>query len=191
MHAIAKGARLQQFTRTVSYFRLIYHFLRTGFNAPEDPEKQDVPPKTAEQQHDDNVPLRAYVNKWRREEARCTKAYDKWLNECEGLMSALCEICPSFFSPLLPVARAKDKWRWKRVGKDYKIRLCLDIKCTGYNKKLLDWMFRYCGIDVIAEKVKKGDYMAALDISRFYLRLPAGAKLCQSQWFQDPSSYAS
>ena len=32
--------------------------------------------------------------------------------------------------------------------------------------------------------------MAALDISRFYLRLPAGAKLRQAQWFQHPTSYA-
>ena len=31
--------------------------------------------------------------------------------------------------------------------------------------------------------------MVALDISRFYLRLPAGKWLRQAQWFQDPSSY--
>ena len=105
-------------------------------------------------------------------------------------MSELQNICPGFFSPLLPVARAKDKWRWRRVGKDYKIRLCLDLKCSKYNERLLDWLFRYCGIDVIAEKIQKGDYMAALDISRFYLRLPAGKRLREAQWFQDPSSYA-
>ena len=42
----------------------------------------------------------------------------------------------------------------------------------------------------IAESIKQGDYMAALDISRFYLRLPAGKKLRAAQWFQDPESYA-
>ena len=70
---------------------------------------------------------------------------------------------------------------------DYKMRLCLDLKCSGYNAKLLDWLFRYCCIDVIAERIKQGDWMAALDISRFYLRLPAGR---EAQWFQGPSSYA-
>ena len=32
--------------------------------------------------------------------------------------------------------------------------------------------------------------MAALDISRFYLRLPAEKKLRAAEWFQDPESYA-
>lgn len=196
------------------YFKVIYHFLRTGFNPPEDPaskresqsdsQKQNErgPPqsqKTSEEGYhaaprppdEETRPApRAYVNKWRKEEARCEKSYDKWINQCENLMSDLCNVWPEFFSPLLPVARAKDKWRWKKVGRDYKIRLCLDLKCSGYNGKLLDWLFRYCGIDVIAERVSQGDWMAALDISRFYLRLPAGERLRQAQWFQDPTSYA-
>lgn len=65
------------------------------------------------------------------------------------------------------------------------MRLCLDLACTGYNARLLDWSFRYCGIDVIAEYVLSGDYMAALNISRFYLRLPADAKLWRAQWFHE------
>ena len=149
------------------YFKFIYHFLRTGFNPPEDPEHQ-------EEQHD--AP-RAYVNQWRREEARCDKAFAKWVDECEGLMSEQSRERPDFLSPLLPVAREKDKWRWKVTGKDYKMRLCLDLKRSGYNARLLDWLFRYCCIDVIAERIEKGDWMAALDISRFYLRLPAGKRL--------------
>ena len=197
------------------YFKVIYHFLRTGFDPPEDPKQDQQPhdrcPGSSERAPGKKVDEdgfhasprppektgskkrtapRAYVDKWRREEARCKKSYDKWKNECAGLMSELATVLPEFFSPLLPVARAKDKWRWRRIGKDYKIRLCLDLKCTGYNDRLLDWLFRYCGIHVIAEKVRKGDFMAALDISRFYLRLPAGRRLRRAQWFQDPSSYA-
>ena len=167
------------------YFRVIHHFLKTGFDAPEDMQARNQRPEG-----EAPTAPRAYVNKWRHEEARCEKAYDKWVNECENLMSDLCDVWPEFFSPLLPVARAKDKWRWKNVGKDYKIRLCLDLKCSGYNGNLLDWLFRYCGIDTIAENIKQGDWMAALDISRFYLRLPAGERLKRAQWFQDPSTYA-
>ena len=50
---------------------------------------------------------------------------------------------------------------------DYKIRLCLDLKVSGYNKRLLDWLFRYCGIEVMLESIKQGDWLAALDISLF------------------------
>ena len=163
------------------YFKVIHHFLRTGFNAPEDPSQQAEMQQTSP---------RAYVNKWRRDEQRCDKAFAKWMDECEGLMSDLTSEQPDFFSPMLPVAREKDKWRWKTTGKDYKMRLCLNLKASGYNKRLLDWLFRYCCIDAIAEKIKEGDWMAALDISRFYLRLPAGKRLRRAQWFQDPSSYA-
>ena len=161
------------------YFKVIHHFLRTGFDPPEDDEdhqEQDAP--------------RAYVNKWMKDEARCNKSFSKWVNECEDLISAISEIWPEFFSPLLPVAREKDKWRWIKKMVDYKIRLCLDLKVSGYNKRLLDWLFRYCGIEVMLESIKKGDWLAALDISRFYLRLPAGKRLRAAQWFQDPSSYA-
>ena len=49
------------------YFRVIYHFLRTGFDPPEDPSQE---------QEQQSAP-RAYVNKWRREQERCDKAFDK------------------------------------------------------------------------------------------------------------------
>lgn len=77
------------------------------------------------------------------------------------------------------------------MGKDYKMRLCLDLKRSGYNKRLLDWAFRYyCCIKVITERIQQGDWLTVLDISRFYLLLPAGKRLRQAQWFQDPSTYA-
>ena len=57
------------------------------------------------------------------------------------------------------------------------MRLCLDLKSSGYNDSLYDWPFRYRSLDAVAEKVQQNDYLATLDISRFYLRLPA-AKDC-------------
>ena len=54
-----------------------------------------------------------------------------------------------------------------------------------------DWLFRYVGIDNVAAKVQQGDWLAVIDISRFYLRLPAGKKLRSLLWFQDPDTYAS
>ena len=91
---------------------------------------------------------------------------------------------PTFYSPLLPMVREKDKWRYQCTGKDYKVRLCLDSKCSGYNERLYNWPFRYRGLDVIAESVQQQDWLAALDISRFYLRLPAGKNLKRPNGFR-------
>ena len=41
----------------------------------------------------------------------------------------------------------------------------------------------------MAETVSKGDWLASIDISLFYSRLPAGKQLRAMQWFQDPSSF--
>ena len=72
----------------------------------------------------------------------------------------------------------------------YKARLlCLDLKFSGYNASFRDWPFRYRGLDAVAENVKKDNWLATLDISRFYLRLSAGKRLWEAQWFQHPSSY--
>lgn len=46
------------------------------------------------------------------------------------------------------------------------------LKKDGLNNMYEDWLFRYVGIDNVASKVKQGDWLAAIDISRFYLRLP-------------------
>lgn len=165
------------------YFRLIDHFLRSGLQPPEDPAQ-------ASSLQSNNKRNRAYVNKWNKEKTRCRRAYDKWVQESEGLMSRQYDEEPEFYSPLLPVVRAKDKWRHARYGKEYKVRLCMDLKSSGYNDRLLDWPFRYRGLDAIAEEVNKGDWIAVLDISRFYLRLPGSVKLRAKQWFQDPDSYA-
>ena len=54
---------------------------------------------------------------------------------------------------------------------------------------LEEWPFRYWGLESVAETVSQGDWLASIDISRFYLRLPAGRKLRSLQWFQDPDSF--
>ena len=162
------------------YFKLLHHWLSCGFDPPEAPDF-DVFKAQA--------PVRAYVDNWMEEEERCNIAFEKWKKDTSGLMSNPVDKAPPIFFPLLPVVREKDKWKKDKYGTEYKVRLCLDFKMGGYNDMLLDWPFRYWNLDCVAENVKRGDWLGTLDISRFYLRLPAGAKLRQAQWFQDPASY--
>ena len=115
--------------------------------------------------------------------------FDKWKADASGLMSEAVAAKPSVVFPILPVVRAKDKWRHSSTGVDYKIRMCMDLKNGGMNDGLDEWKFRYWGLDSIAETVSPGDWLASIDISRFYLRLPAGERLRNVQWFQDPDSF--
>ena len=164
------------------YFNLIYHFLKTGF---EPPVKEGCTLTEATQK------LRAYVDKWRQEDAGCRAAFEKWEQKLQGLLSDPTDVTPEAFFPLLPVVRAKDRWRFIVHGMAYKVRLCMDFKAGKLNEKLVDLPFRYWGLDAVAENVQQGDWLAVIDISNFYLRLPAGRNLRKVQWFQDPSSYAS
>ena len=164
------------------YFKPLLHFLNTGF---EPPVRRGFDLYTAQ-------PSRvAYVDKWREEEARCRTAFAKWEEDSSGLMSPAVASAPKLVFPLLPVVRAKDAWRHKRSGSDYKVRLCVDFKNGGLNDMLEDWPFRYWGLESVAETVSQGDWLASIDISRFYLRLPAGKNLRSVQWFQDPAIFSS
>lgn len=163
------------------YFRLLFHFLNCGFTPP---VKSGCDLQSA------RSTKRAYVDKWRHEQRRCETAFAKWVNEAEGLMSQATGDQPAAFFPLLPVTREKDKWRRDKHGTEYKVRLCLDLKQGGMNDMLEEWPFRFWGLDCVAENVQQGDWLASIDLSRFYLRLPAGRKLRAAQWFQDPESYA-
>ena len=162
------------------YFKLLFHWLSCGFDPPEAPDFDLFKAQSK---------VRAYVDNWKEEEARCRTAFKKWQNDSSGLMSNPISDAPPICFPLLPVVRAKDKWKKDKYGTEYKVRLCLDFKQGGYNDMLLDWPFRYWNLDCVAENVKQGDWLGTLDISRFYLRLPAGAKLRRAQWFQDPDTY--
>ena len=79
------------------YFKFVHHFLSTGFEPPVDPTRQRVV----------HSQRRAYVKKWRAEEAGCNKAFHKWVSQCEGLMSDTQKACKFVFSPLLPVVKEK------------------------------------------------------------------------------------
>ena len=163
------------------YFQVIHHFLLRGF----DPELckgcswEDFKKK-----------FPAYVDMWRGDEERCRIAWKKWSEGSEGLLSEPTLEEPEFAVPILPATRSKHRWRYLKYGVPYKVRLCLDLKAAKVNESTEDWKFRYKALDDIATSVQQGDWLASVDISRFYLRLPAGAKLRKVQWVQDPESYA-
>ena len=164
------------------YFKLVLHFLRTGF---EPPTPAGVRLESAA------AVTKAYVDLWNKEKEGCETAFKKWVDQAENLMSEATNEVPEAYFPILPVVREKDRWLFEKFALAYKVRLCLDFKSGLLNDWLLDWPFRYVGIEDIAAAIRPGDWLATVDISRFYLRLPAGKKLRNVQWFQDPSSYAT
>jgi hypothetical protein len=160
------------------YFKLLYHFMSSGFDPPDRPGAD---------KHAAKASCRAYVDKWFDEEDACEAAFEKWVRQTEHLMSPQSSVEPLVFCPLLPVIRNKDKWLHERHGIPYKVRLCMDFKNGGLNDTYLDWPFRYLAFEDIPKVVHKGDWLATIDIASFYLKLPAGKKLRSVQWFQDPS----
>ena len=163
------------------YFKVIHHFLKCGFD-----------PELAEgcSWQDFKTRFPAYVDMWRGDEERCRAVWKKWIDNAHGLIAEPKVEEPQFAVPLLPATRSKHKWRYLKYGTPYKVRLCLDFKATGVNESTEDWKFKYRALDDVATSVRKGDWLASVDISRFYLRLPAGQKLRMLQWVQDPDSYA-
>ena len=163
------------------YFRVVHHFLLRGY----DPELE---PGQTWDQFKKQYP--AYVDVWREDEDRCRKAWEKWKTNSADLLSEPVDKEPEFSVPILPATRSKHKWRFLKHGIPYKVRLCLDLKASKVNGSTRDWKFRYKGLDDIAANLQHGDWLASVDISRFYLRLPAGPNLRRVQWVQDPESYA-
>ena len=162
------------------YFKVVHNFMRQGFEPAlkEGRSWDDLKTKTE-----------AYVGAWRQDEQRCEAAWKKWEHEAEGLLSPPQAAQPKLVVPLLPATRSKHLWRYMVHGIPYKVRLCLDLKAAGVNEATADWRFRYRGLDDIASSIRKGDWLASIDISRFYLRLPAGRNLRNAQWIQDPTTY--
>ena len=163
------------------YFRVVHHFLLRGF----DPRLKD-----GHSWEEFEAKMEAYVNAWRQDEARCGTAWEKWKQHSKGFLSEPSSVKPKLVVPLLPATRSKHVWRYLKQGIPYKVRLCLDLKSVGVNSATEDWKFRYRGLYDVAAKLRKGDWLASVDISRFYLRLPAGPNLQKAQWVQDPETYA-
>ena len=163
------------------YFRVVHHFLLRGY-------EPELDPGQTWDQFKKKYP--AYVDVWRADETRCRKAWEKWKQNSADLLSEPVDKEPEFAVPILPATRSKHRWRFLKHGIPYKVRLCLDLKASKVNGATSDWRFRYRGLDDIAANLKRGDWLASVDISRFYLRLPAGPNLRRVQWVQDPESYA-
>ena len=163
------------------YFRVVHHFLKRGF----DPVLKD-----GHSWHEFEADTEAYVNAWLQDKHRCNAAWEKWKRHSGDFLSKPSAIKPKLVVPLLPASRSKHVWRYLKHGTPYKVRLCLDLKAVGVNEATEDWKFRYRGLYDVASKLRKGDWLATLDISRFYLRLPAGPNLQKAQWIQDPETYA-
>ena len=163
------------------YFRIVHHFLLRGF----DPVLKD-----GQSWDQFETKLEAYVNAWSQDAARCGTAWEKWKQHSGDFLSKPSTTKPKLVVPLLPASRSKHVWRYLKHGIPYKVRLCLDLKAVGVNEATEDWKFRYRGLYEVASKLKKNDWLAAVDISRFYLRLPAGPNLQRVQWVQDPETYA-
>ena len=163
------------------YSRVVHHFLLRGF----DPVLKD-----GHSWDEFEAKLEAYVNAWSQDKKRCEDAWDKWKKNSGDFLSKSSTTKPNLVVPLLPASRSKHVWRFLKHGTPYKVRLCLDLKAVGVNEATEDWKFRYRGLYDVASKLRKGDWLAAVDISRFYLRLPAGPNLQKVQWVQDPETYA-
>ena len=104
---IVRRVHPPQFTKTViSNWFIIFYFLRTVFDLPEDPSQQQQQQSAS----------RAYVNKWRRQQERCCdKAFDKWVNECEGIISELSDKWTDLFSPYLERRTSGGGIRWGKI----------------------------------------------------------------------------
>ena len=164
------------------YFKVVHHFLLRGF----DPRLED-----GHSWEEFEAKMEAYVDAWKQDEARCGTAWEKWKEHSKGFLSEPSSVKPKLVVPLLPATRSKHVWRYLKQGIPYKVRLCLDLKSVGVNAATKDWKFRYRGLYDVASKLRKGDWLASVDISRFYLRLPAGPNLQKAQWVQDPETYGN
>lgn len=164
------------------YFRVIHHYLLRGY------DPQLLP---HESWHELGEHKQAYVGAWKKDQQRCSAAWEKWQRDSTGLLFGPVTNAPGFVTPLLPASKSKQVWRYLRDGTPYKIRLCLDLKATKVNDGVADWKFRYRDLHDVAVNLHRDDWLASVDISRFFLRLPAGRGLRQVQWVRDPHTYSS
>jgi len=168
-------------THPECYFKPLAFMLRTGFHPALEPGRTLSRESVC-------VTVPAYVDLWADEPRRCTVALVKLLKADKFIVPV--EDTPEFCFPLLPVIKAKDIWRNKMHGLDYKVRLTSDSSTAGAKEVFCDIKFRYWGLDDIGQMVEEGDYLFTLDIKHFYNCLGAGPTLRRLQYFQDPRSYS-
>ena len=77
---------------------------------------------------------------------------------------------PSFVSPLTLATRFIDRWEAELNGGIPKARVCFDAS-RGINEHLAPWKFRYSDLPYIVSHVKRGDWIAQLDLRSWYLQL--------------------
>ena len=135
--------------------------------------------------HDIRRHSSAYLQLWYQDKSRCEKAFEK-LKKSVQLQSI---VKPALVFPLLPAYRGKHLWRFEKYGTEYLSRLALDICTSGGKEIFCPWPMQFLGVHALFQVLRRGDYLATRDISRYYNRLLASHRLRKFQIFQDPSSY--
>ena len=164
------------------YFVVMRHYMETGY------EPALVPGASLEALC---PPTNAYVELWNKEPEACAAAFRKLVAESVDVLSGLLAEPPPCVFPLLPVIRGKHLWRYHRDGTPYKVRLCMDFSTGTLNDAVAAWKFRYRTLDDVARSIQRGDFMCTIDISSFFLRLPASMHFRPFQSFQVPATYGA
>ena len=91
---------------------------------------------------------------------------------------------PRWVGSLTGAERPADVEKAAASGSIPKCRVCLDMSPS--NEHMVEWPMRYEDAGKIATVVRRGDRFFKLDLSSFYLRLPAHWRLQQLQSCRDP-----
>lgn len=111
-----------------------------------------------------------------------------YLDKCEdlGAVSELVALPEGAGTlPLSCVVRDKDRRKSRLTNKPLKIRVVADYS-RQVNDALDKWKFKYEGVDAAAELVTPGCWLATVDISKFFLRVPLHKAAYKTSFFRDP-----
>ena len=92
---------------------------------------------------------------------------------------------PRYVSPLTEAKRYRDEWEAEQRGAVPKRRVCFDAS-RGINDCLTKWAFRYTDFPFILAHVRKGDFLAMVDLRSFYLQLPMAPEFTKYLSLHDP-----
>lgn len=176
-HCRVKPACTEEKINPKCYFHFIHLMLLHGFHPAYAVNKS---------QHDIRQHSAAYLQLWQKDPHRCEKAFVKLMDSVD--LQPITK--PAMVFPLLPAYRGKHIWRFKKYGIDYLPRLALDICTSGGKEIFVPWPMQFLAVRALFHILRRGDYLATKDISRYYNRLLASYRLRKFQNFQDPRSYA-